>query len=144
MEKPLPVNRSMPHCAIIPVLPYPDVTEAIRWLCHTFGFTERWRAGNHRAQLTFNGGTIAITALPDPGETAPIIPVQTLLVRVWDVDGHYNYVKDKGGPIIQPPADFPYGERQYTVKDIGGHTWNFSQSIADMAPEDWGGTSNVL
>jgi uncharacterized glyoxalase superfamily protein PhnB len=144
MKTPLPTNRSMPHCAIIPVLAYADVGEAINWLCQTFGFTERWRVGSHRAQLTFNGGTIAITGLPHPGETAPIVPVQTLLVRVVDVDGHYQYARQQGAQIVEPPADYPYGERQYTTKDIGGHTWSFSQSIADVAPEDWGGTSNVL
>ena len=24
-------NRSMPSCAVIPVLPYPDVAEAVAW-----------------------------------------------------------------------------------------------------------------
>jgi uncharacterized glyoxalase superfamily protein PhnB len=44
-------NRSMPSSTVIPVLGYEDVGEAVDWLCETFGFTERWRAGNHRAQL---------------------------------------------------------------------------------------------
>ncbi|MDQ3400594.1 MAG: hypothetical protein M3470_06310 [Chloroflexota bacterium] len=44
-----------------------------------------------------------------------------------------------GARILQPPTDFPYGERQYTVVDIGGHRWTFSQSIADVDPGDWGG-----
>jgi uncharacterized glyoxalase superfamily protein PhnB len=43
--------------------------------------------------------------------------------------------------VIQAPKDYPYGERQYTAEDLGGHHWTFSQSIADLAPEDWGGTS---
>jgi hypothetical protein len=34
-----------------------------------------------------------------------------------------------------------YGERQYTCEDPGGHRWTFSQSIADLEPEEWGGTS---
>jgi hypothetical protein len=39
-------------------------------------------------------------------------------------------------------ADYPYGERQYTAEDLGGHRWTFSQSIADVAPEEWGGLSD--
>jgi hypothetical protein len=39
-----------------------------------------------------------------------------------------------------PPADTSFGKRQYTVEDPGGHRWTFSQSIADVAPEDWGAT----
>jgi uncharacterized glyoxalase superfamily protein PhnB len=34
----------------------------------------------------------------------------------------------------------PFGERLYSVEDVGGHRWTFSQSIADIAPEDWGAT----
>ena len=45
------------------------------------------------------------------------------------------------GQGVLPPEDFPYGERQYAVEDLAGHHWAFSQSIADLAPEDWGGTS---
>lgn len=41
----------MPHRAMIPVLVYDDVGEAIVWLCEKFGFTERWRVGNHRPRL---------------------------------------------------------------------------------------------
>jgi hypothetical protein len=32
----------------------------------------------------------------------------------------------------------------YTVEDLGGHRWTLCQSIADVAPEDWGGTSKEL
>jgi uncharacterized glyoxalase superfamily protein PhnB len=60
-------------------------------------------------------------------------------VRVADVDRHYERARERGAPILQPPADYPYGERQYTAADLGGHRWTFSQSLADVAPEDWGG-----
>jgi uncharacterized glyoxalase superfamily protein PhnB len=42
--------------------------------------------------------------------------------------------------IVNPPADYPYGERQYTAEDPGGHHWTFSESIADVDPASWGGT----
>lgn len=35
-----------------------------------------------------------------------------------------------------------YCERQYAIEDPGGHTWTFSQTIADVAPEEWGGALN--
>ena len=37
------------------------------------------------------------------------------------------------------PTDFPYGERQYTAQDPAGHQWTFSQTLADVAPSEWGG-----
>jgi uncharacterized glyoxalase superfamily protein PhnB len=50
----------MPPCTVIPELVYEDVGEAIDWLCDRFGFTERWRAGNHRAQLAVGDGAIVV------------------------------------------------------------------------------------
>jgi uncharacterized glyoxalase superfamily protein PhnB len=46
-----------------------------------------------------------------------------------------------GARILHAPADHPSGERQYTAADPGGHRWTFSESIADVAPEPWRGSS---
>jgi uncharacterized glyoxalase superfamily protein PhnB len=66
------------------------------------------------------------------------------MVRVEDVDGHYARAKERGAKIMSVPADFPYGERQYSVDDLAGHHWTFTQSIADVDPRDWGGEPGVL
>jgi PhnB protein len=133
-------NRTMPPCTIIPELVYDDVLEAMRWLCDVFGFAERWHAGDHRAQLTFGGGTVAIT---EP-RTSRVLPGPvSLLVRVGDAEAHCRRARERGATIVAQPRDFSYGERQYTAADLGGHHWCFTQSIADVAPEDWGGTSGA-
>ena len=62
-------------------------------------------------------------------------------MRIDDVDAHHARARELGAEILREPADYPYGERQYTVEDPGGHRWTFSQTIADVAPEEWGGTS---
>jgi len=49
-------NRSIPRCTVIPELAYPDIGEAIDWLCDAFGFSLRLRIGNHRAQLNVGDG----------------------------------------------------------------------------------------
>jgi hypothetical protein len=38
---------------------------------------------------------------------------------------------------LKVPPDLPFGEQQYIVENLGGHRWTFSQSIADVAPEQW-------
>jgi uncharacterized glyoxalase superfamily protein PhnB len=130
----LPANRSAPPGVFIPVLPYPEVAAAVKWLCETFGFEERLRIGDHRSQLVFGGASIVVGASPQP-----IIGGQSVLVRVLDVDRHFEHAKQHGAKILRPPQDFPYGERQYTVEDFAGYRWTFSQSIADVDPRDWGG-----
>lgn len=126
-------NRSMPASTIIPELPYPDVREAVEWLCQTFGFTERLRIGTHRAQLTFGNGSIVVTQGSAAASSC------ALMVRVDDVDSHHAQAAQAGAPIINPPTDYAYGERQYTTQDLGGHRWIFSQTIADVDPSTWVG-----
>ena len=36
-------------------------------------------------------------------------------------------------------TDFEYGERQYSAEDPAGHQWTFSETLRDVAPEEWGG-----
>lgn len=140
--KPKP-NRSIPTPTVIPVLTYPDVRAAVTWLEAAFGFTERVRIGeDHRAQLAFgDGAVIAADAHndrhpPRPGETT-----HSVIVRIGDADAHCEHARRNGARITMEPTDFPYGERQYSAEDLAGHRWTFSQTIADVAPEDWGGTT---
>jgi len=125
-------NRSVPSATVIPELPYDDVARASEWLCRAFGFKERLRIGDHRAQLVFGDGAVIVTRRSE-GHGA-------VLVRVADADVHHARAKKNGAKIIQPPTDHPYGERQYSAEDIGGHVWTFSESIADVDPASWGGT----
>lgn len=129
-------NRSIPNATIIPVLAYEDVDQAVSWLCDSFGFSVRLRIGSHRVQLLFGDGAVVAT---DGGKGSSAHGCHSVLVRVADVDSHYQRAKEHGAHILQPPTDHPYGERQYSVIDPGGHRWTFSQSIADANPEEWGG-----
>lgn len=136
-------NRSIPPASVIPVLIYPDVREATDWLCNAFGFVERvWIGENHRAQLSFGDGGLILGDVrydrrpPRRGEVT-----HSVMVRVADVDAHCERARACGATITMEPADFPYGERQYAAEDPAGHQWTFSETLADVAPEDWGGIS---
>lgn len=141
----------MPPSTVIPVLVYEDVGEAVEWLCDAFGFSERWRAGNHRAQLAVGDGAVVVgerrvaEALVGSDPTIFRAPRRgevshSILVRVDDLDAHYRQARQGGARILRQPEEFAYGERQYTAEDLAGHRWTFSQSVADVAPEDWGAT----
>jgi uncharacterized glyoxalase superfamily protein PhnB len=131
-------NRTMPPCTVIPELVYDDVLAAVDWLRDNFGFAVRWTAGDHRAQVSIGTCTVAIT---EPRTSNALPGSRSVLVRVPDAAAHHQRARARGVNILRDPEDFAYGERQYTAEDLGGHHWTFSQSIADVAPEDWGGTS---
>lgn len=45
--------------------------------------------------------------------------------------------RERGARIVKSPADMPFEERQYTVEDPWGLGRTFSQTIADVVPEEW-------
>lgn len=147
-------NRSAPNGPIIPSLIYTDVAKALEWLCRVFGFTERLRAMGAEGRITHaqvaigqGGAMLGEARVGTGGEVADAVEYrpprpnessQTLLVRVPDVDQHYEQVRQRGATILQTPADYPYGERQYVAADLEGYRWCFSQAVADVSPTDWG------
>ncbi|ADB33713.1 Glyoxalase/bleomycin resistance protein/dioxygenase [Kribbella flavida DSM 17836] len=136
-------NRSMPAPTVVPVLIYPEVRAAVDWLGKAFGFVERVRVGeDHRAQLGFGDGAVVVADVRHdrrPPRSDEI--THSVMVRVEDAHAHCEQARRHGARITMEPTDFPYGERQYSAEDLAGHHWTFSQTLADVAPEDWGGTS---
>jgi uncharacterized glyoxalase superfamily protein PhnB len=137
------VNRSVPAATVIPLLSYEDVSKASAWLCNVFGFRERLRIANHRAQLVFGDGAVILTE-QHTGSGSHSHTCHSIHVRVADANSHYEHAQRHGARIVQPPTDYPFGERQYTAEDLGGHLWTFSQSIADIDPASWGGAATDL
>ena len=145
-------NRSAPAGTIVPRLIYEDVSKAIDWLCDAFGFVEilRWGpADSPTAQLAVGEGAIFVSG-PRVGHGSadrlafrPPRPHElshSVMVHVEDVDRHYEHARQRGARILLPLETYRFGERQYSAQDLGGHLWTFTQSVADVAPEEWGAT----
>src|ERR1700712_3594193 len=133
-------NRSIPAVTVIPVLASPDVRAAVAWLGDAFGFVEHVRIGeSHRAQLGIGEDGAVIVAEAD-GEHQPpqpgVVP-QHLKVRVEDVQAAFERACSGGAHVLTPPTDRPYGERECTVEDLAGHRWQLTETIADVAPEEY-------
>jgi uncharacterized glyoxalase superfamily protein PhnB len=138
------VNRSAPTATVVPVLIYEDVGKALDWLCAAFSFSERLRAPRPdgrvmHAQISIGEGAVMLGAQGAEFRPPHADEVnQYVLVRVEDVDRHFEHAKQFGARIVKPLADLPFGERAYTAEDLAGHRWTFSQSIADVPLEQWG------
>jgi len=134
----LPRNASMPTSVVIPTLPYDDVIDATRWLERVFDLRMRLQIGTHRVQLTTpEGGDVVVVQAGGQSMRA------SLMVRVANVDAMHARVIAEGGRVSGRPQTYPYGERQFTAEDCGGHAWTFSQSIADVDPHSWGGVTGA-
>lgn len=127
-------NRSVPPCVVIPVLIYPDPCAAADWLSRAFGFSIRLRIANHRVQMKVGNGCVTIaegSAIPNHSHV--------IQVRIEDAKGHRERARQNGAIILTEPVDHSYGERQYNAQDFYGHRWDFTETVADVAPEEWSG-----
>jgi uncharacterized glyoxalase superfamily protein PhnB len=125
----------MPPGPVVPELPYADVPAAAGWLCSAFGFRERLRIGTHRIQLHVGAGAIVVV---EGSATSGASPCR-VMVPVADVDAHHARAVAAGARVLDEPTTHPFGERQYSAVDVGGHRWTFSQSVVDSDPASWGG-----
>lgn len=130
---------------LMPSLRYDDVGAALAWLRDTFGFSEylRWSSAQgviEHAEMRFADGFVELARAteeqPSPrtlGRTST-----ALVVLVDDVAGHHDRSRTADARIIAPLSDKPWGLRQYTVEDLEGHRWEFSQQIRRVPPHEWG------
>ena len=137
-------NRSAPPATVTPVLVYADVRAAVEWLESAFGFEERVRIGeDHRAQLRVGADGAVVVADVGADRVAPSgdLVTHTIKVRVPDVDAAFARARDCGARVVEELTTWEYGERSGVLEDIGGHRWELTQTVRDVAPEEWGGTT---
>ena len=137
-------NRSAPAATVTPVLIYRDVRAAVAWLEAAFGFEERVRIGDgHRAQLRVGADGAVVVADVGADRVAPESGSVTHLVkvRVPDVDAAFARACSRGARVVEELTTWEYGERSGVLEDLGGHRWELTQTVRDVAPEEWGGTT---
>jgi uncharacterized glyoxalase superfamily protein PhnB len=137
-------NRSIPSATVIPVLVYPDVRAAVAWLTEAFGFVERVRVGeDHRSQMRIgdDGAVIVADVRGEQQPPAPGTVTHVIKVRVADVDAQLERARSHGARVLREPTEYEYGERECDVEDLAGHRWQFTQTLRDVTPEEWGGQS---
>jgi MerR family transcriptional regulator, thiopeptide resistance regulator len=122
----------------ISILVYRDLVAAHAYLTDVFGFTPGDVTldpdGNAvHAELFAGDGVIW---LHPETETYALASPQTLgkatatmAVMVDDVDEHHRLVNAKGGQIVYPPVDQPYGYREYSARDCEGALWSFMKEL---------------
>ena len=138
-------NRSAPHARVTPVLIVADVRSAVAWYAEVFGFVEHVRIGEgHRSQLGLPHGPAAelVVAEVRPGRRTPERGrSHQVMLKVADVASVVATAVAQGAQVVDPPHDWEYGERQATIDDPFGHQWVLNQTLTDVAPEEWGGST---
>lgn len=66
------------------------------------------------------------------------IVTHVLKVRVVDVEAQFERARSYAARVLEGPTERPYGERECTIEDLAGHRWQFTETVRDMAPEEYG------
>nr|AGS49510.1 hypothetical protein [uncultured bacterium esnapd7] len=133
--------RGFPH--VVVELAYTDPARAVDWLVRVFGFRLLLRQPASgpvgHADLDTGGGVVMVRPTGDR-HTAPCAEHTCKQIIVWvsDVDEHFARASAGGAQIVQPLTDKPWGLRQYLVRDLEGHLWEFTRHLRDVPPHEWG------
>lgn len=120
------------------ILVYEDIAAAHDFLVNTFGFgpgrVDRDGGGSAVHGEVVAGGEIVWLhrATPEHGLRAVgALGAATGMLNVYvdDVDVHHERSVAAGTRINRPPADMPYGQREYSAYDSEGRLWSFATPL---------------
>jgi uncharacterized glyoxalase superfamily protein PhnB len=66
------------------------------------------------------------------------VVTHVLKVRVEDLDAVVERARSRGARILEAPIERQYGERECSIADLAGHRWQFTETVRDVAPEEYG------
>lgn len=123
----------------ISILVYRDIPATYAYLVDVFGFTPgdvTFDPDGHAVHGELYVGDGVIWLHPETEAYRLASPETlgsasaTMAVMVDDVDEHHRLVEAKGGDIVYPPTDQPYGYREYSARDREGMLWSFMKELA--------------
>ena len=135
---PIPETGSSGIAQAILLLVYSDIPRARDLPVEVFGFEAGGVQydGDGRAvhgEVVVGGTPIWLHgASPDHPLVAPLGRTPdhgAIVVRVADVDAHYERVRWAGAQIDSEPSEQEYGQREYAGSDPEGHRWWFAAAM---------------
>lgn len=110
----------------VPVLPCRDVQAARSYFTDALGFDTifTWETPPSYAAVIRDTAEFHLYAESSVG------PARVTVV-VDDVDSCHDELRARGADIVEPPADRPYGMRDFNVRTPDGHLLIFSQPLTE-------------
>jgi uncharacterized glyoxalase superfamily protein PhnB len=117
------------ECSMLhPWLPVDDLAAAIDFYVQKLGFVEAFRWGDPPTTAGVDLGKVQV--MLQKGPPAPA----TVYFVVDDIDALHAHQAARGVAIAAPPADKPWGLREYELRDPYGHTLRFGQHVPARTP----------
>ncbi len=120
-----------------------DIPRAVRFYEESLGLHLRFVQGEKYALFQVGGTKLALQIARSHG---PDLPVTVDLVAprangvsvlvcfaVKDVDRWCATLRERDVPILREPADYPWGDREFSVHDPDGHVLIFYGPVREQA-----------
>ncbi|MEM9515553.1 MAG: VOC family protein [Actinomycetota bacterium] len=127
---------------VYPRLAYNDERAAVRYLADVFQLEEireaRVEHGDMMlAWLRVGTGVVMVGHASEDvhqisSPTAVGNSTVQMMIRVQNVDAHYEHAVARGANITMPIENAFYGERRYEATDLEGHRWHFGEPLRDV------------
>ena len=132
----------MSGSSLVPAIRVLDVAAAIEFYRDRLGFTvERGGPGDGNVALSFGDARIMLDSVPTDYYSASYneaianrmgAPAPTALyIESPDLDAHYERLQERGIEIVDPIADRPWGQREFTVADPYGNWLSFWRALVE-------------
>ena len=106
------------------VLVVRDVLRAAEHYRDALGFTIAFTYGEPAFYAGVERGHVNIHL--HAAERSPRQPGQgAVYVFVDDVDAYHDQIRGRGADVVKPPQDYPYGMRDFDVRDRDGNQLSF-------------------
>ena len=125
---------------------YQDPKAALAWLEKAFGFElvmllEDADGAVAHSQMEFGDSYIMVGQEWSDDHKSPRSiggkNTQTVHIQVeGDLDAHCERARAAGAEIIAEPETQFYGDRTYRCRDLEGHIWTVSQTVANVSREE--------
>ena len=126
-------------------LVYDDPAAAIDFLERAFGLMTRVKieapdGSIAHSELVCGDAVVMVASPASSRENLTLKSPQTaggvtggMYMYVDDIDAHYARAVEAGAEVIAEPTTKHYGDRNYEVRDLGGHWWSFGERVDDEA-----------
>ena len=125
---------------------YQDPKAALAWLEKAFGFElvmllEDANGSVAHSQMEFGDSYVMIGQEWSSDHRSPKSVggknTQTVHIQLdTDIDAHFERAKAAGAVIDAEPTTQFYGDRTYRCRDLEGHIWTVSQTVASVSREE--------
>jgi len=128
----------MPGWGVVPALRFADLDEAVRFYTEVLGFSVR-RAAEGHVSVTFGDANLMLEAPGDvytPAYDAAIrarlgaAGPTALYIEAADLEGLWQRITAAGVRVVDPLAERPWGQAEFTIEDPAGNWLTFWRSGA--------------